>query len=251
MDTAIHVLPTPEAASDAAARRWVTLARDAIAQDGRFNVALAGGGTPRGLYERLARPPLREEVDWRRVHLFFGDERSVPPDHADSNYRMAHETLVGQVPVAAQHVHPITARTARIREDAWAYGRLLRRELPLTAGGVPRFHLILLGLGPDGHVASLFPGTCIQHEVHVPVAAVYVPRLKTWRISVTYPVLNQADHIVLLAEGEGKADIVARACQRPATAALLPVQRIEPAGTLEWFLDRAAAARLPAGDTLA
>ncbi|MHB1239171.1 MAG: 6-phosphogluconolactonase, partial [Gammaproteobacteria bacterium] len=192
--------------------------------------------------------PLREEVDWHRVHLFFGDERSVPHDHPDSNYRMARETLLERVPVAAEHVHPITARVARIRQDAWDYGRLLCRELPLTPSGVPRFHVILLGLGPDGHVASLFPGTCIQHETRLPTGAVYVPRLKTWRISLTYPVLNQADHILLLAEGEGKADIVARARQRAATSDLLPIQRIEPVGTMEWFLDRAAAARLPTGN---
>ncbi len=245
METTLHVSPDPETAAEAAARRWIEIARHAIATEGRFNVALSGGSTPRRLYALLAGPPLRDAPDWSRIHVFFGDERSVPPDHPESNYRMAREALLDHVPIPGDNVHPITARAAYIRQDAWAYGRRLHRELPLNDHGLPRFHLILLGMGPDGHTASLFPGTCIQHETSLPVAAVYVPRLRTWRISVTYPLLAAADHIVLLAEGDGKAPVLARVFREPPEQPLLPVRRVAESHATEWFLDEAAAAQLP------
>lgn len=245
MDTTVNIAADPEATARAAAARWIELAERAIAADGRFNVALAGGSTPRRLYTALAAEPLRGAVDWARVHVFFGDERSVPPDHPDSNYRMARETLLDHVPIAPERIHPIVARPASIRQDASAYGRELQRTLPAGKGGMPRLHLILLGMGPDGHTASLFPDTCIQHETSLPVAAVYVPRLTTWRISLTYPVLAAADHIVLLVEGDSKAPVLARVFQEPPQPPLLPVRRVADLRPTEWFLDAAAAAQLP------
>lgn len=245
METTLHILPDPETTAAAAAQRWVELAGRAIVRDGRFNVALAGGSTPRRLYALLGDTPFREQLDWARTHVYFGDERSVPADHPESNYRMAREALLDHVPIPQDNLHPITARVESIRQDAWAYGRMLLRELPLSAGGVPQFHLVLLGMGPDGHTASLFPATCIQHESSLPTAAVYVPRLRTWRISVTYPVLAAAHHIVLLVEGDGKAPVLARVFREPPEEPRLPVRRVADARPTEWFLDRSAAAGLP------
>ena len=245
METTLHVSPDPETAAAATARRWLEIARHTIATEGRFNVALSGGSTPRRLYALLAGPPLRDAPDWSRIHVFFGDERSVPPGHPDSNFRMAREALLDQVPIPDGNVHPITARVACIRQDAWTYGRTLLRELPLNANGMPRLHLVLLGMGSDGHTASLFPGTCIQHETSLPVAAVYVPQLRTWRISVTYPMLSAADHIVLLVEGDGKAPVLERVFREPLEQPPLPVRHVADARPTEWFLDEAAAAQLP------
>jgi 6-phosphogluconolactonase len=226
------------------AARWLEHARQGIAQRGAAHMVLAGGGTPRRLYEVLAESARATRLDWSRVHVWFGDERCVPPDHHDSNYRMARAALLDHVPIPAAQVHPILADISSVRLDAARYAQALRRHAPAGPRGLPCFDLVLLGLGEDGHTASLFPGTCILNERERPVAAVYVPRLKGWRISLTLPALRQARALWVLATGAAKADILRRIWQEPAAG--LPVQVLADLETLEWHLDEAAAEYLPA-----
>lgn len=229
----------------AAARRWMELAAQAIAARGAFHVALSGGSTPRLLYQRLSGAEPAEKLDWSRVHIYFGDERAVAPSHADSNYRMARETLLDNVPIPAPQVHRIEADMAYVRQGAAAYARVLRTELPRSAHGEIQFDLVMLGVGPDGHVASLFPNSCILRERERPVAAAYVGKYKVWRISITLPTVNRARHIMVLVAGPDKADIMRRLFAESHGHPPLPVQLLEPSGEIEWYLDEAAAANLP------
>lgn len=248
-DLAAHIYPDSEALSAAAARRWLELARQAIEARGAFHVALSGGSTPRALFQRLARPDHAGAVDWGRVHIYFGDERLVPADHADSNFRMANETLLSQVPLPASNVHRVPTEAGDAQECARRYADILRRRVPATslqeAGAMPCFDLVLLGIGPDGHTASLFPATAILGERTVAVAAVYVERLASWRVSLTFPALNSARHIMVLVAGADKAPIVHRLFTASDQGAPLPIEMLEPQGEMEWFLDQAAARQLP------
>lgn len=239
----LHIFPAAAPLYRAAAARWAESARAAVAARGRFHVALSGGATPRGLFEALAAGE-GGEVPWRAVEVWFGDERCVPYDHPDSNYRMAREALLDRVPVDPARLHPMPATLARLRLDALRYGEALAAALP-AAGGVPQFDLIMLGLGPDGHIASLFPGSCLLRERHRPVGAVYVDRLRAWRVSITYPVIEAARRLLFLAAGESKAAPLGRLFGRlPAAGPPLPVERIAAQGEVEWFIDEAAAVYL-------
>ena len=239
--------PTPEitVAEDrqglyrAVAERLTAAARSDAAGRGAFHWALAGGSTPEGLYRLLAGPEFSGRIPWSRVHAWFGDERCVPPGHPDSNYRMAGRALLSHVPVGGVHR---MAGEADPHEAAAAYTGELAERLP-TSEGAPVLDLVLLGLGPDGHVASLFPDTPALASKD-PVAAVYVPQLGVWRLSLTPPVLNAARRVWLLASGPGKANIVATALADPGSQPL-PVQHLAPRGEWLWFLDAAAGAELP------
>ncbi|RMD80510.1 MAG: 6-phosphogluconolactonase [Gammaproteobacteria bacterium] len=241
-DLRIH--PDPEALARAVAERWIQLAEEAVRARGRFHVALAGGSTPRRLYALLAQPPYRDRVPWQQVHVFFGDERCVPPDHPDSNYRMAREALLDHVPIPPGQVHRIEGEAEDPAEAATRYARLLTAELPLSAQGVVQFDLILLGMGADGHTASLFPGTPILRERARLVEAVYVERLGSWRISITLPVIEHAHHVLFMVTGKEKAATVREVFTNRRTPPY-PVQLIHPRGELEWHLDQAAASELP------
>lgn len=238
-----QVYPDAETLHQALAERWRAHARRCILERGSAHLVLAGGDTPRHLYRELARPARQGQLDWSRVHVYFGDERCVPPDHPDSNYRMARATLLDHVPVPAAQVHPILCSLDRVRHDAARYAQTLAAHVPAGTGGLPRFDLVLLGVGGDGHTASLFPGTCILNERERPVAAVYVPRLKNWRISLTYPALRQARALWVLATGAAKADILERIWREPRAG--LPIQALMDLETLEWHLDEAAAGQIP------
>jgi 6-phosphogluconolactonase len=231
------------ALNEALAQAWVRLAREAIAERGAFYVALAGGSTPRQLYARLAAAPFRDAVDWPRVQVFFGDERCVPRDHADSNYRMAHEALLSRVPIAAAQVHPLFDPALTPSQNAENYTAQLLAKLPLAADGVPVFDLVLLGMGDDGHTASLFPATSILQESERMVAAVYVDRLQAWRVSLTLPLINHARHVAIAVAGAGKAAMLKAVLT--GSERLYPVQGVKPQGELRWFADAAAAQHLP------
>lgn len=228
----------------AAAQRWVQLAEAAIMARGKFHVALSGGSTPRALYRRLANPEFANRVAWDRVHIYFGDERAVPPDHPDSNYRMAKEALFDHVPIPPTQIHRIEGERADIHEAANRYSQLLATRLPLSAQGVVQLDLLLLGVGADGHIASLFPGTPVLHERARFVEAVRVEKLDSWRITITLPVIDHARHVVVLVSGENKAEIM-RNLTKGRRLPPYPVQLINPHGVLEWFVDSAAAALLP------
>jgi len=233
------------ALSAAAAKRWVVLAAEAITARSEFHVALSGGATPKRLYERLAAAPFVREIDWSCVHIYFTDERCVLPDHPDSNFHMASEALLRHVLIPPGQIHRIGVSLATIRQDAAAYAELLRKHLRKSKEGVPQFDLVLLGLGPDGHVASLFPaaGIAVTEREDRYAVAVYADRLKAWRISLSLPVIAHARHILMLAAGEEKAGIVRRALGAPESPPL-PVQRLQPVHEMEWYLDQAAAAQL-------
>jgi 6-phosphogluconolactonase len=229
---------------EAVAQRWVEVANNAVNSRGKFHVALSGGSTPATLYRMLALPKFADRVAWDRVHIYFGDERTVPPDHDDSNFHMAKQTLLDHVPLPTAHIHRIKGELEDPHAAANAYTQELTGNLPLSAQGVVQFDLLLLGVGVDGHIASLFPATPVLHERARLVEAVHVEKLDTWRISVTLPVIDQARHVLIMVSGEAKAAVMRDVFTSQQTPPY-PVQLINPQGTLEWHLDQAAAAKLP------
>jgi 6-phosphogluconolactonase len=231
---------TDAAALPAAAAEEFTKAAEA--STGPFRVALSGGSTPKALYALLAdeKAPYRARLPWDRLHFFWGDERCVPPDHADSNYRMALEALLSKVPVPPAHVHRIEGELPNAETAADKYEDTLVREFD----ALPRFDWIFLGMGADGHTASLFPGTLAVTEKKKLVTSVWVPEKKTFRVTLTLPVLNAAKTVAFLVAGPDKADSVRLVWGGEASPAR-PASLVRPVrGELLWLLDRAAAAGL-------
>jgi 6-phosphogluconolactonase len=234
-----------EELSREAAARFQRLAADRIAAAGRFSVALSGGSTPRALYRLLGEPPSREAIDWPRVLLFWGDERFVPADHPDSNYRLAREAFISRVPIPAGNVHPIPTESDDPQAAAAQYEETLRHFLAVPEGEWPRFDLILLGLGADGHTASLFPGSPALDEHRRLVAAAHAPKLGAWRLTLTPPVLRSARHVVFLVSGSDKASVLREVLEGPCDPHRLPAQLVQPEkGDLTWLADEAAASLL-------
>ena len=242
----LRVLASPEAVAAAAAQEVATLARAAMAARGRFVLALSGGATPRRLYQRLAEPAARAAIDWQRVELFWGDERMVPPDHPDSNYGMARAALLSAVGVPAGHVHRIRGE-ADPAQAARAYQAEIARTLGVAEDGPPPvFDLVLLGMGPDGHTASLFPGGEALAETRRWVVVSAGPTAGA-RVTLTLPLMNRARHLRVLVTGSDKAATLAVALEGPPASPPLPVQLLAPAaGRLAWLVDEAAAAGLAA-----
>lgn len=202
-------------------------------------VALSGGSTPKLLYQILTNEPFRERVPWAQTHFFWSDERHVPPDHPESNYRMANEALLSHVPVPPDNVHRIPSENPNAADAASDYERTL---INVTGSNLPRLDLILLGLGPDGHTASIFPGSDVLNETERLVAAPWVEKLKTYRITMTLPLINNAAAVVFLVSGAEKAEIVRDVLEGPKQ---YPAQYVNPSsGELLWMLDKDAAAKL-------
>jgi 6-phosphogluconolactonase len=230
------VYETPEELAEAAARDFASRAREAINERGRFAVALAGGSTPKAAYEVLARD-YAGALDWSKVHVFFGDERTVPPDHEDSNYRMAYEALLSRVPVGS--VHRMRGELPP-EEAAAAYEEELREFF--GPDDVPRFDLILCGLGEDGHTLSLFPETAALDVTDRWVVANPVLKLETTRLTLTIPVLNASRAVTFLVAGEGKADALKEILEGDADPRAYPAKLVNPkSGDLTWIVDLAAA----------
>ncbi|HET9363849.1 MAG TPA: 6-phosphogluconolactonase [Candidatus Angelobacter sp.] len=243
MTPEIKILPDSAALNLAAAQEFGTAAEQAIAQHGRFSVALSGGNTPRSVYSLLAQQ-YKTSLPWDKIHIFFGDERSVPPDHPDSNYRMANEALLSHVPVPPENVHRIHAE---LDPEAAAkdYESQLRSFFQLANNAWPRFDLIMLGLGDDGHTASLFPGSSALGENFRLVVPTWVEKKKTFRVTLTYPVLNHAAEVEFLVSGSSKAEIL-RDVLNPSGSETFPAQLIKPdSGCVLWLLDQVAASLLP------
>jgi 6-phosphogluconolactonase len=235
----IETYPTPERLADAVAQHIVTSAAEAISSRGLFTLALAGGSTPRAAYSRLATRDSRLQLDWERTHVLWGDERCVPPDDPRSNYRMAKEALLDRVPIPADQIHRIRGEDAPEKAAA-AYERELRTLL-----GSEGLDFVLLGLGEDGHTASLFPGQAAVHESTRWVAAVPAPDGTMWRITLTPALLNRARNVTFVVSGAGKAARLKEVLQGPFAPELLPAQAIQPApGRLTWMVDEAAAGRV-------
>lgn len=241
-----EVYPDHTALMRAAAQHFATIASDAVVMRGKFMVALAGGNTPRDLYLLLAQRWWRTRIPWDKSHIFFGDERCVPAQHPESNYRMVHEALLGKLVLPAENVHRMAGELDP-QVAAAAYQQEIVRTFGTTAKAPPRFDLILLGLGSDGHTASLFPGTAALHESEKLVVANYVERLKSFRLTLTLPVCNHARYIIFLVAGESKADIVNEVIGAPdRPGSRYPAQLIRPTdGAALWLLDRAAGHKLP------
>lgn len=237
------ILPDPEALADAAADVIIDTARATVADRPRFTIALAGGATPRATYARLAAPPRSDAMPWSRTFAFFGDERCVPADHPDSNLHMARETLLGKVSIPPGQVFPMRGDTDDPDAAAADYARTLAEVFETRRGEMPRFDVILLGMGLDGHAASLFPGSPVLKEIFRPVAAVHAAAAAIpQRITLTLPVLNAAALVVFLVSGREKAKAVKAVL---GDGALLPAGLVRPTrGGLVWMLDRAAAGLL-------
>jgi 6-phosphogluconolactonase len=197
-----------QALARAAARLFVEAAWQAIAKDKKFCVALSGGKTPAAFFRILATPEYRAQVDWQRVHLFWGDERPVPPENEESNYGMARRELIIRVGIPSGNVHRMHAEDENIGHAAQAYEDTMRRVLPRTDHGFPRFHLIFLGVGPEGHTASIFPGVRGLRDTSRWVSTPMVPKVGTRRMTFTLPVLNAAERVVFLMGGPDKAEIL-------------------------------------------
>jgi 6-phosphogluconolactonase len=233
-----------------AARRFARLADQYVVGCGRFTVALSGGSTPRAMNSFLAAPPFLDTVPWSSIYFFWGDERCVPPDHPDSNYRMARETLLSKVPVPEDNIFRIPAENPDPDRAAEEYETTLRhvfaRLAPKTSTAplatVPRFDLVLLGMGADGHTASLFPDTPALHADDRVVTANYVEKLNAHRITLTARTINNARNVTFLVAGEDKAEALKQVLEGSYQPETYPSQLIQPQnGSLLWMADEAAA----------
>ena len=232
-----------EVLCDFAAQHWVNRCREVLEQQTECHIALSGGSTPKLLYRRLASEHYRDQVDWSRLHLYFGDERCVPHDHVDSNYLMARQALLDSVPLLPDHIHPLPYHSDA-HDAAVAYQKILQDQFS-SAGRYPRFDLVWLGMGDDGHTASLFPGTAALKEQERWCTEVYVEKLNSWRVSLTFPVLNNAAQVCMLISGAAKAQRLQQVLCPGDRVPDLPIMSIHPAGDLYWLVDAAAAASLP------
>ena len=240
----IRILSTPQELFAAAAEEVVKATNEAIAARGRLTIALSGGSTPKSLYNLLA-TNARTLLPWEKMFFFWGDERHVPPTDADSNYRMADEAMLSKVPVPPGNVFRIMAEDPDAAAVADDYEKTLRKFFKVDSGSVPRFDLILLGLGPDGHTASLFPGTAALKEKSRLVVANWVEKLKTHRLSLTLPVLNAGRTVAFLVSGTDKASVLKTVLEEDAPGEQYPAKLVQPSdGNLVWLMDRAAASSL-------
>jgi 6-phosphogluconolactonase len=238
----IRVYPDLESLSKAAAELFVREAQAARSARGRFSVALSGGGTPGRTYELLAAAPYREQVDWAGVHVFWGDERCVPWDDPRSNAHAAYQALLSRVPLPGDQLHPLDC-TGNPEAAARRYEALLRE---FFGGGPPRLDLVFLGLGENGHTASLFPHTPVLKEQERWAAPVYVADQNLYRVTLTAPLLNQAARLVFLVAGAAKAGVLKEVRQGAPDPERLPAQLIRPeSGELLWLVDQAAAGQSP------
>jgi 6-phosphogluconolactonase len=244
----IRTLTTPQELFAAAAEEVVRAATEAVAQRGRFTIALSGGSTPKGLFNLLA-VNARTVLPWDRMFFFWGDERHVPPTDPDSNYKMADETMLSKIPVAAGNVFRMEAENPDAAAAAEAYEKTLQKFFALQPGQFPRFDLILLGMGPDGHTASLFPGSAGLQEKSRLVIANWVEKFKTHRLTFTLPVLNAAACVTFLVSGIDKAPALHEVLECNAPGEQYPSKLIQPVdGKLIWLIDRAAASQLSSKD---
>ncbi len=226
------------AALTAEAARRIVAAATAKLADGHhhfFSLVLSGGSTPKALYEVLAGEPYKSQLNWSQVEVYFGDERCVGPDDPDSNYLMAHTAMLGKLPLPEPNIHRLMGEIPP-EQAAREYGELLKAKF--HDGGPD---LVLLGMGDDGHTASLFPGTAALDETHHRCVANLVPQMKTTRLTMTYPFLNKAHEVIVLVTGQKKAARLEEVLHGPKDVHRLPIQGIAPAGKMTWLLDAAAA----------
>jgi 6-phosphogluconolactonase len=247
MTAEVRIVADAETLAQAGASEFVGLAKKAVRANGLFTVALSGGSTPRVLYSLLASDvSFASQVPWDKTHFFWGDERHVPPDHADSNYRMANEAMLVKAPVPAGNIHRVKGELQDARQAAQDYERALQDFFRLAPGQLPRFDLVLLGMGPDGHTASLFPASKALSEQEHLVVANWVEKFDSYRITLTLPVLNNAACVVFLVSGAEKAETLRAVLGGEAGTEPYPSQLIHPThGRLIWLVTSEAARLLP------
>ena len=238
----IRVFEDPWALFQAAAAECIEQLQSAIRSRGRFTVALSGGSTPKALYSLLA---TKLSLPWDKVFFLFGDERHVPPDDSESNYRMARESLLSKIPVPSANIFRVPAEAPDASQAAASYEQTLRAFFGTAPGGFPVLDLVLLGMGPDGHTASLFPGGKALQERSRWVVADWVEKFKTDRITLTLPVLNNANEVMFLASGKDKAPVLKEVLEGTQPGTQFPSKLVRPEhGRLIWMVDKAAAADL-------
>ncbi len=243
MASSIFIAPDADALSHEAARYIVRVATEAITANRRFTLALSGGSTPKKLYGLLAEEPYRGQIDWTLVDIFWSDERSVPPDSEDSNYLMAQQVLLSKIPVPANQIHRMPAD--QTDQDAASYAYTLEMQQTFSTDGVPAFDLIQLGMGPEGHTASLFPHQSSLHEQQRLVMPVTVPKPPPPRLTFTPRLLNAAHHVLFLVTGAEKQDAVAAVLKGEFQPDEYPAQIVQPTkGEVTWMLDPAAAGKI-------
>jgi 6-phosphogluconolactonase len=245
-----YVEPDPAALARRVAQYFVEMVGEAVAGRGRARIAISGGSTPRATFQLLADPtqPWRNRMPWGSLDLYWVDERAVPPNNAESNYRMTREALLDHVPLRPEQIHRMEGELDP-EVAAARYESELRNSFRLEGAQSPRFDLVALGMGTDGHTASLFPHTQAIHEISRLVTANRVPRKDAWRITLTWPVIDHASSVFFLIAGADKAQILKEVLTGPRDPECLPSQLIWPAsGILTLFLDKAAARFLPATD---
>ncbi len=239
----IIVCEDPAEIAERAAKAFVKLAGEFMKSRGRFTAALSGGKTPEGLYRLLSSEKYGKEIDWSGVEFFWGDERCVPPTHPESNFFNAKKTLLDRLEIPEKNIHRIKGELLKTASEE--YETELKNFFGLRRGEAPAFDLIILGMGADGHTASLFPRTSVLKEEKKITAAVYVERLKSLRVTLTPPVIKRAANIILLVSGREKSDALYNVLQGPFTPERLPVQITFLAeGTSTWFVDKEAARKL-------
>jgi 6-phosphogluconolactonase len=237
----IHIEKSREGLAKFAAEQVAQILSRAIKERKSASLVLSGGETPRRVYQILGSSSFGSPVEWDRVQFYFGDERMVPPDHPDSNYGMARRELFEHLPIPADNIHRIPGELTP-EKAALEYANDLHT---MYSGEIPRFDCVMLGIGEDGHTASLFAGTDALNERKRSAVALFVPRLRTWRVSLTFPVINNAREIVFLAEGEKKASIVQKVIESAAPSPDIPATMVRPLdGVLHWMLDSEGAAHL-------
>jgi 6-phosphogluconolactonase len=242
----IQILDDAAAMSRAAAETIVEHISESLQTGDSYSIVLSGGSTPERLYELLAvDAELREQIPWDRVHFFWGDERHVPPSHPESNYLMAYNALLSKVPIPSTNIYRIRAEEPIAAKAAHYYEQEIQKFFKIEAGELPRFNCMLLGMGSDGHIASLFPGTPGLQETNRLVIANWVEKFESYRITLTVPLFNNADRVLLLVGGREKADTLKAVLEDAANTTRFPVQLIQPTrGKMIWFLDQSAASQL-------
>jgi len=249
VDCEIRILADGAAIAKRAAQEFVQSAASAVRAKGSFNVALAGGSTPKALYNLLVNDPaLRSQVPWDKIHLFFGDERHVAPDHPDSNYRMASEAMISKSPLKPEQVTRIKGEYPDAGQAALEYEKALREYFKLKDGEYPRFDLVLAGMGNEGHTLSLFPGTKALHADGRLVVRNWIGKLYTERITLTAAAASNAARIIFMVTGTDKAPALKAVLEGPFEPEQLPAQSLQPKnGKLLWLVDTAAASMLSVG----
>ena len=242
MNARLRICTAPGELVRESAHRISAILHEAVRQHGTASLVLSGGATPRSIYEELSSESLRDTIAWAKVHLFWGDERCVPPSMPESNFRMASESLIKRISIPEQNVHRIHAELAP-QAAAGLYQAEIKRHFSLRERQLPEFTLMLLGLGEDGHTASLFPGTtALQEHVRL-VTEVYIESLRSSRITLTLPVINNAQNVMFIVSGRAKAAVLRDVLEGEIPSH--PANLVNPTtGMLSWFVDREAASQL-------